>query len=99
MRIEYEKSGVAQGRVNQSKAQEQPNTFSTLNGTDQISQVSALDVPKQRMAGQMGHRLQEYLNDPVEHDRTQTWMDMFGLSNEGVAFNQAKMGGDPAAMT
>ena len=97
MRIEYEKAGVAQGRVNQSKAQEQPNTFSTLNGTDQITQASALDVPKQRMAGQYGHRLVEYMNDPAENQRTENWMAMFGLSNEGVAFNQAKMGIVPGA--
>ena len=95
MRIEYEKSGVTQGRINQSKAQEQPNTFSTLNGTDQLTQASNLDVPKQRMAGQYGHRLMEYMNDPAENARTETWMSMFGLSNEGVQFNQAKMGGDP----
>ena len=95
MRIEYEKSGVTQGRVNQSKAQEQPNTFATLNGSEQVTQASNLDVPKQRMAGQYGHRLMEYMNDPAENERTESWMAMFGLSNEGVMFNQAKMGADP----
>ena len=95
MRIEYEKAGVTQGRVNQAKAQEQPNTFSTLNGTEQVTQASSLDVPKQRMAGQYGHRLLEYMNDPAETDRTENWMGMFAQSNEGVMFNQAKMGADP----
>ena len=37
----------------------------------------------------------EYMNDPAENERTESWMAMFGLSNEGVMFNQAKMGADP----
>ena len=92
MKIDYAQSSVAQGRLNQFKAQETPNTFSTQNGVDQITQSQKLDKPKQRMAGQYGHRLLEYLNDPAENQRTEEWMDMFGMSNEGVQFNQAKMG-------
>jgi hypothetical protein len=49
------------------------------------------------MAGQMGHRIMEYMNDPAEQARTDSWMSMFGLSNEGMQFNQAKInGGTPA---
>jgi hypothetical protein len=47
------------------------------------------------MAGQVGNRLLEYMNDPDEKVRTEEWMKMFELSNEGKEFNQAKMGGDP----
>jgi hypothetical protein len=47
------------------------------------------------MAGQVGNRLLEYMNDPEENARTQEWMKMFELSNEGQKFNQAKMGGAP----
>ena len=95
MKIEYSRSSVAQGRLNQAKSQEAPNTFSTQNGVDQITQAAKLDKPKQRMAGQYGHRLLEYLNDPAENKRTEEWMGMFGMSNEGVQFNQAKMGIPP----
>jgi len=95
MNIEYSQTGVAQGRINQAKAQEAPNTFGTESGADQVTQMSKLDKPKQRMAGQMGHRIMEYLNDPAEQARTDSWMNMFALSNEGQMFNQAKMGGAP----
>ena len=95
MRMNYTPSAVAQGQVNKAKAQEQPNTFFTSSGIDQISQQSSLDVPKQRMAGQFGHRALEYMNDPMEQERTDTWMELFGQSNEGMEFNQAKIDGGP----
>ena len=97
MKIPYSQTGVAQGRINQAKAKEEPNTFATESGVDSVTQVSNMDKPKQRMAGQMGHRVLEYMNDPAEKARTDTWMSMCGLSNQGAAFNQAKMGGAPPA--
>ena len=97
MNIEYSQSGVAQGRINQAKSQETPNTFGTESGADQVTQMGNLDKPKQRMAGQVGHRVLEYLNDPGEKQRTDDWMNLFSLSNEGSMFNQAKMGGAPPA--
>ena len=95
MKIDYSQSGVAQGRINQAKAKDTPNTFGTESGADQVTQMSKLDKPKQRMAGQMGHRIMEYLNDPAEQSRTDSWMDMFGLSNQGMEFNMAKIKGAP----
>ena len=97
MNIPYSQTGVAQGRINQAKAKDTPNTFGTESGADSVTQMSKLDKPKQRMAGQVGHRLLEYINDPVEKSRTDSWMSMFSLSNEGTMFNQAKMGGAPPA--
>ena len=93
MKIDYSQSTVAQGRINQAKAKEQPNTFAIENGAVDVTQMNSLDKPKQRMAGKMGHRALEYLNDPAEQARTDAWMEMFELSNEGVAFNEAKMNG------
>ena len=95
MKIDYTQSGVAQGRINQAKAKDTPNTFGTDSGADSVTQMSKLDKPQQRMAGQMGHRIMEYMNDPAERARTDSWMEMFGLSNQGQAFNQAKMNGGP----
>lgn len=97
MELNYTTSGVAQGRINQSKAKEEPNTFGTDNGADMVTQISKLDKPKQRMAGQMGNRIMEYMNDPAERERTDSWMEMFGLSNQGMQFNQAKINGAPPA--
>jgi len=95
MKLNYTQQGVYQGRLNQAKAKEQPVTFSRENGAEQVNQESRMDRPKQRMAGQMGNRVLEYMNDPAERARTDSWMDMFGLSNEGSAFNQAKINGAP----
>ena len=95
MEMNYSASSVAQGRINQAKAEEQPNTFSSENGVPSVTQMGNLDKPKQRMAGQFGHRALEYMNDPAEQERTNAWMDMFGQSNEGMEFNQAKINGAP----
>ena len=95
MKFDYSASAVAQGRLNQAKAKDNPNTFATESGADNVTQTSRLDKPKQRMAGQMGERLLEYLNNPAEQQRTDQWMQRFSLSNEGQQFNQAKMGGGP----
>ena len=97
MKIPYTQTGVAQGRINQAKAKEEPNTFATDSGADNVTQISRMDKPKQRMAGQMGNRVMEYMNDPAERARTDSWMSMFGLSNQGMQFNQAKINGAPPA--
>ena len=97
MKINYSQTGVAQGRMNQAKAQDSPNTFGMESGAEQVTQMSKLDKPKQRMAGQMGNRIMEYMNDPAEQSRTDSWMSMFGLSNQGMQFNQAKINGAPPA--
>jgi len=97
MNFNYSDSNVRQGRANQDRANESPSTFATQSGADDVRQNSRMDKPKQRMAGQVGHRLQEYMTDPEEQARTDNWMATFELSNEGRAFNQAKMGGAPPA--
>ena len=97
MKIPYTQTGVAQGRINQAKAKEEPNTIATDSGADNVTQISRMDKPKQRMAGQMGNRVMEYMNDPAERARTDSWMSMFGLSNQGMQFNQAKINGAPPA--
>ena len=96
MNMEYTQASVSQGRVNQAKQQEQPNTFATDNGAVDVTQASNLDTPKQRMAGKFGHRVLEFMNNPEEQERTNAWMEMFGMSNEGLQFNQAKTNGNSA---
>ena len=93
MKFDYSSSSVIQGRANQDKAKENPNVFGTDSGADRIDQETSLDRPKQRMAGQVGNRILEYLNNPDEKERTDSWMEMFELSNEGREFNQAKISG------
>ena len=95
MNFNYSDSTVKQGRDNQNRTRETPSTFATSSGAEDIRQTTQLDKPAQRMAGQVGHRLLEYMDDPAETSRTDEWMKMFELSNEGQMFNQAKMGGAP----
>ena len=93
MNFNYSDASVVQGRSNQDKAKEQPAIFGTESNADRVNQVTRLDKPKQRMAGEMGHRIMEYLENPDEKERTDSWMEMFELSNEGKEFNQAKLEG------
>ena len=49
------------------------------------------------MAGRIGQRALDYMTDPAEQNRTNKWMESFGLSNQGAQFNMAKLnGGMPA---
>ena len=101
MNFEYSRANVAQGRETQQRQQSEPNTFGKLSGADDVKQVTALDKPKQRMAGDEGERIMEYMTDPAEQERTENWLDAFGMSNQGFEFNQAKMameGGGPDQM-
>ena len=66
MRFDYSDSNVAQGRANQELAKENPTTFGRESNTEKISQFTSLDKPKQRMAGEMGSRIIEYLQNPDE---------------------------------
>jgi hypothetical protein len=43
------------------------------------------------MAGKMGARALTMINNPVEQQRTMNWMAKFGMSNQGMQWNQAKM--------
>lgn len=92
MDFQYDGQSVSQGRQNQRRAREQPTTFGKLGGADATQPSTKLDEPAQRMAGQVGGRLLEYLQNPVEQQRTDQWEQRFALSNDGAQFNQAKMG-------
>ena len=95
MDFKYDPQSVSQGRQNQRRSREQPTTFGKIGGADDTQPKTKLDEPAQRMAGQMGSRLMDYLNNPVEKQRTDQWSSRFALSNEGAIFNQAKMGLPP----
>lgn len=97
MKFDYSQQTVAQGRDNQQRIQEEPNTFGKTSSADSYTQTSYLDKPKQRMAGRMGQRALDYLTDSEEQSRTNEWMNYFNNSNEGAFFNQAKMNGGRTA--
>ena len=71
------------GSQRQKELKETPTEFRNPEGLQRNS--------KRRMAGQMGERAQELINNPMEKANTDNWMNLFGMSNEGAAFEQAKI--------
>lgn len=87
----FNRETVVQGRLNQAAANETPNSFATINGGAKVNETSVLATPDTRMAGQEGARAMQLMTDPVEAQRTANWMSAFGLSNQGMQWNEAKM--------
>ena len=86
--MNYSPQDIQQGVSLKRQAEEQPSNFGILDG--------AVEKPTngksgQRMAGPVGARAMQLMNDPNEQRRTQNWMGQFGMSNEGLQFNQARM--------
>jgi hypothetical protein len=87
--MKYSPQDLSQGMSLRQQAQETPANFGTIDGaTDTQGNMSQ---PKSRMAGQMGERIRDLMTNPQEVARTQQWMGQFGMSNEGMQFNQARM--------
>ena len=97
MRMNYTPESIKMGRVNTKKSKETPNSFAMQDGASAVQKTAPLDQTSQdRMAGGMGARAMQMMNDPVEQQRVAGWMASFGMSNQGMEFNQAKMmGGMP----
>ena len=96
--MNYSPQDLQQGARLKRQSEETPSTFGTNEGA--VTRNESSGFGKSRMAGEVGARVVQLMNDPVEAQRTMNWMSQFGLSNEGMQFNQAKMmmagGGQPA---
>jgi hypothetical protein len=90
--MQYNRETIIQGLKNQQAAEETPETFATMNGADQSSDM---DIPKSRMAGPVGARALQLMNDPAYQAAADGWNAKFALTPQGVQFNQAKMGTMP----
>jgi len=87
---------IVGGRMAQARADETENTFSTINKAANGTENNTLDTPDPRMAGEVGARAMQMMNDPQEFDRTMQWMNLFSQSNDGARWNEARMyGGAP----
>ena len=97
MTPDFNPETIVQGRINQNRTKETPNSFATESNTSHVAPSQPLDKVSadKRMAGRVGERALELMNNPEEQKRTQMWMQNFGMSNQGVMFNQARMGGAP----
>ena len=92
MNMNYTPPEIAEGQKNKRKAEETPNSFAMQDGASQPGRSAPLDKTSQsRMAGQMGARALEMMQNPEEQFRTQDWMARFGMTNQGMEWNQAKM--------
>ena len=89
--MDFTKESLMQGLKNQEASAETPDSFSTIDGAAQTRLTSDLDKKNTRMAGQIGARALQLMNDPAAQAANQGWMARFGMSNEGMQFNQAKM--------
>ncbi len=87
--MNYSPQDIKQGLDLKNQAEENPSNFGILDGATERTAGGVLG--KSRMAGATGARAITLMNDPVEKQRTDNWMNMFGLSNQGMEFNQARM--------
>ena len=90
--MEYNREALIQGLRNQQAAEETPETFATMSGADQAGMT---DIPKSRMAGPVGARALQLMNDPAYASAAEGWNSKFALTPQGAQFNQAKMGTMP----
>jgi len=86
---------IQQGRQNQIESNETPASFTMENGVVRSEDTGdlAFKARSNRMAGEVGARALELMNDPAEFDRTSAWMSAFAQSNQGAEWNIAKMNG------
>ena len=93
--MNYSAESIRQGQENQAASAETPETFATIEGAAQPRGGYELSKGNNRMAGQVGARALTMMNNPQEQARTQGWMSRFGMSNQGMQWNQARMGVPP----
>lgn len=95
--MEFNRESLQQGIKNQEASVETPDSFATIDGAAVARSGSDLDKKNTRMAGTMGARALQLMNDPNAIAQKDGWMAKFGMSVQGMQFNQAKMGGAPPA--
>jgi len=87
--MKYSPEDISQGLALKRQAEETPSNFGILDSSSERPDSETFG--KSRMAGPGGDRAMQMMNDPNEQKRTMGWMNRFGLSNEGMQFNQARM--------
>ena len=89
--MEFSRESLVQGKRNQEASAETPETFATSDGATIPRNTTPLDKANTRMAGQAGAFALQLMNDPNAKAMNEAWMARFGMSNQGMEFNQAKM--------
>ena len=92
--MDFSRESLRMGLKNQEAAEETPDSFATMDGADVVASEKDL-VTGKRMAGPVGAYALKLMNDPIAKSANDGWMSRFAMSNQGMEFNQAKMGGVP----
>lgn len=83
MNMDYTRSDLSKGAENQAKARETSNTFAMKDGISQPGRTVPLDrSSKNRMAGSMGVRALELMNNPDEQRRVGDFMAKLNIFNQ-----------------
>ena len=85
--MQFSKEAIQQGRANQDASSETPETFARLDGAAQPRDHRELSKSNSRMAGEMGARALELMNNPNEQARVEGWMQRFSSKPMGMQFN------------
>ena len=91
--MKYQPQQIIQGNRLKKEAEESPDTFGTMGGSSFSEPTSKLDdkTNNNRFAGPVGAFALRMMQDPQAAAGLKMWDEMFVQSNEGLAFNQAKM--------
>ena len=91
MDLTYDRSAILNGNRLRRQAEERPPTFAEYNGSIDALPSTKLDVSaRDRMAGPVGMRALELMNNPEAAEATNNWMNLFSQSNQGMEFNMSK---------
>ena len=90
MNLSYDRASILQGNKLRMENEERPITFAEYNGAVDAQPSINLDQSQQRMAGPVGARAMELMNNPVAQAATDNWMSMFMDSNQGAEFMAAR---------
>ena len=83
MNMDYTRSDLAKGAENQAKSRETSNTFAMKDGVSQPERTTPLDrSSKNRMAGRMGVRALELMENPDEQRRVGEFMNRLAMFNQ-----------------
>jgi len=66
---------IVGGRMAQA-GKKAENTFGTENAASNVTENNTLDTTDSRMAGEVGARAMQMMNDPEEFNRTMGWMNL-----------------------
>lgn len=89
---EYNRTAVLQGNQIKRELEEFPTIPAMANGeVDPLTTSNLAAKNNVRKAGPGGVHAVNLLTNPEAIAATENWMNLFGQSNQGMEFNQAKM--------